>query len=203
MRRIGKFLYARYRAFAPFSCFMSPKADILRGFQRWKWLAMNRRTGRLIEPNIQVQGCLETLNAGISCGEKCQVDVGCILWRGNDAGKIHIGNRTYIGPYCYLGAHDHILQIGEDSMIGAGCYLITSNHQIGDKSRPYREQGFKGADVTLGKNVWLGAHVVVLPGVTIGDHAIVGAGGVVTKDIPPGETWAGIPAKKIQPSEPE
>jgi len=45
--------------------------------------------------------------------------------------------------------------------------------------------------------VWIGCHVVILPGVTIGDHAVIGAGAVVNKDVPPWEKWGGVPAKKI------
>jgi len=51
--------------------------------------------------------------------------------------------------------------------------------------------------VVIGRDVWIGCHVVVLPGVTIGDHAVVAAGAVVTKSIPSGEMWGGVPAKKI------
>ncbi|MBT8038334.1 MAG: acyltransferase [Verrucomicrobiae bacterium] len=83
-------------------------------------------------------------------------------------------------------------------MIGANCYLITVNHRTDHQDIPYAQQGFQGADVRLGQNVWLGSLVVVLPGVTIGDNVIVGAGAVVTRDIPEGETWAGVPARKIK-----
>ena len=63
-----------------------------------------------------------------------------------------------------------------------------------------RGRGFDGADVQIGTNVWIGCHVVVLPGVTIGDHAIIGAGAVVTKTVPAGETWAGVPARIVRQS---
>ncbi|MFC7338098.1 acyltransferase [Haloferula chungangensis] len=109
--------------------------------------------------------------------------------------RILVGEMTYIGPNCFLGAHRHPLKIGRDCMIGARCYLITANHET--CAKPYREQGFRGADVVIGDNVWLGCGVVVLPGVNIGDNAVVGAGAVVTKDVPAGETWAGIPARAI------
>jgi acetyltransferase-like isoleucine patch superfamily enzyme len=83
-------------------------------------------------------------------------------------------------------------------MIGAHSYIITENHGTQRKDIPYAQQGFVGADVTIGKNVWIGCHVTILPGVTIGDHAIIGAGAVVTKRVLDGEAWAGVPAKKLE-----
>ena len=60
------------------------------------------------------------------------------------------------------------------------------------------KQGYRGANIKIGKNVWLGAHVVVLPGVEIGDNAVIGAGAVVIKNVPAGETWLGVPARRKQ-----
>jgi maltose O-acetyltransferase len=59
-------------------------------------------------------------------------------------------------------------------------------------------QGYEGKPITIGRNVWLGAHVIVLPGVTIGDNAVVGAGSVVTTSVSGGEIWAGVPARRIR-----
>lgn len=82
-------------------------------------------------------------------------------------------------------------------MIGANCYVITENHGKQRGDIPFKQQNYDGSDVVIGRNVWLGCHVTVLPGISIGDNAIVGAGAVVTKNIPANETWAGVPAKKI------
>ena len=54
------------------------------------------------------------------------------------------------------------------------------------------------AKVTLGKNVWVGAHATILPGVTVGDNAVIAAGAVVTKDVPANTVVAGVPAKIIK-----
>jgi acetyltransferase-like isoleucine patch superfamily enzyme len=200
-QKIPKYLHAKYRAFAPVSCFDTPRGDVLRGWRRWRWLVRQRRAGRLIEPSVRVQGDLARLDERlILCRGTC-LDQGCILWLGDGTGckgSIHLAERVYVGPYAFLGTSSHKLEIGEDTMIGAHGYIITENHGTARKDIPYARQGYVGADVTIGKNVWVGCHVTILPGVTIGDHAIIGAGAVVTKNVSGGETWAGVPARKIE-----
>jgi acetyltransferase-like isoleucine patch superfamily enzyme len=128
------------------------------------------------------------------------MDRGAILWIGDEdggTGRIALGDGAYIGPYTYIGS-SHKLEIGDHTLIGAFSYIITVNHRTNLVGLPIASQGFRGSNVTIGRNVWLGSHVVVLPGVTIGDNAVVGAGAVVTKSIPPGETWGGVPARQIR-----
>jgi acetyltransferase-like isoleucine patch superfamily enzyme len=126
------------------------------------------------------------------------LDHGVIVWLDEKPGSICLGDWVYVGPYAYLGTASHKLEIGADTMVGAHSYIITENHGTGRKDVPYARQGYVGADVIIGKNVWIGCQVVILPGVTIGDHAIIGAGAVVTKNVPSGETWAGVPARKLR-----
>jgi maltose O-acetyltransferase len=128
------------------------------------------------------------------------IDKGTILWMGEECGEegmIRVGRNAYIGPYCFLGSC-HELEVGEETLIGAHSYLITVNHRTDAASLPLGKQGYNGAPIRLGRNVWLGAHVVVLPGVQIGDGAVIGAGAVVTKSVPSGETWVGVPARKLE-----
>jgi len=201
MAKIWNYLFAKYRACAPVSCLESPRADVLRGWQRWRWLTRQRRAGRLIEPSVRFQGDVASLDECLTLGRGTHLDRGCIFWIGNEAGRkgsIRLAERVYVGPYSFLGTSNHALAIGEDTMIGANSYIITENHGTARKDIPYARQGYAGADVSIGKNVWLGCHVTVLPGVSIGNHAIIGAGAVVTKNVPAGETWAGVPAKKLK-----
>jgi acetyltransferase-like isoleucine patch superfamily enzyme len=171
----------------------------LSGFSRWRWLASQRKKGLLIEPDVRIQGSnLETLNIRLIMGTNVALDRGVTIW--TDSGQIELGDRVYIGPYAYLGTSGYHLRIGEHSLIGSQTYIITVNHSTRRKDIPYVSQGYEGGDVTIGKNVWIGCHVTVLPGVSIGDHAIIGAGAVVTKSVPAGETWAGVPARKIKES---
>jgi acetyltransferase-like isoleucine patch superfamily enzyme len=197
LSKLPKYLYAKYRAFAPISCFESPRSDVMHGWARWRWLVRQRKSGRLVDPSVRIQGELSALDHRLVLGVGANLECGVILWLGEHSGSIQIAVRTYIGPYSFLGTSDHKLEIGEDTMIGAHCYIITENHGTARRDIPYSQQGYTGADVKIGNNVWLGCHVTVLPGVTIGDNSIIGAGAVVTKNIPAGQTWAGVPARPI------
>jgi acetyltransferase-like isoleucine patch superfamily enzyme len=89
------------------------------------------------------------------------------------------------------------LHIGDDCQIAAGCILSDVHHPYEDTSVPMNTIETEFQSIVLEQDVWLGSSVVVLKGVRIGQGAIVGAGAVVTKSIPPYEIWAGVPAKKI------
>lgn len=88
------------------------------------------------------------------------------------------------------------IKIGADTYIGPNCGFYTAIHPITAKERV---EGIESAKpITIGKNVWLGGNVVILPGVTIGDRAVIGAGSVVTKDIPSDVVAVGNPCKVIK-----
>ena len=88
--------------------------------------------------------------------------------------------------------------IGSNTRIAAHCMLIAGNHIFDDPERPIRKQGIRPGLIVIGEDVWLGGGVHVMAGVTIGDHCVVGAGAVVTHDLPPGSIAAGIPARVIR-----
>jgi len=110
--------------------------------------------------------------------------------------KIRIGARTYVNRYTMLDATER-LEIGPDCAIGPGCYLTDHDHGQ-DPSLPPLAQPMPGAPTRLGSRVWLGAHVVVLKGVQIGDRAVIGAGSVVTRDIPADAVAVGVPARVVR-----
>lgn len=163
---------------------------MLRGWQRWCWIIEQRQTGRLIDPTVQIR-CRPPVRERLTLAEGASIDRGVIIWISDEAddaeGRISVGKAAYIGPYSYVGSC-HQISIGEHTLIGAHSYLITVNHRTDRPQLPVASQGFRGGDITIGRNAWLGCHVTVLPGITIGDGVIVGAGSVVTKNIPAGET---------------
>jgi maltose O-acetyltransferase len=104
---------------------------------------------------------------------------------------ISIGDRTFINYDCVMldGA---TLEIGADCQIAPRVQLVTATHPL--EAQPRRDKWESVEPVVIGDNVWLGAGVIVCPGVTIGDDTVVAAGGVVTKDLPAGVLAAGVPA---------
>lgn len=109
--------------------------------------------------------------------------------------SIVVGERVFIGNHCEFNISKSI-QIGNDTNIASGCKFIDHNHGIKLGELIGGQECVEG-DIIIGEGVWLGFNVIVLKSVTIGDGAVVAAGAVVTKPIPPYEVWAGVPAKKI------
>ena len=111
-------------------------------------------------------------------------------------GRIIVNERSRIGSYTFIYG-DGGVEIGKDSLIANHVELISGNHKFRDASRLIRLQGGELKKISIGNDVWLGAYVIVLPGVTIGDGAVVGAGSVVTLDIPSYSIAVGVPAKVV------
>jgi acetyltransferase-like isoleucine patch superfamily enzyme len=110
--------------------------------------------------------------------------------------KIHIGSNTYINRNTFIDAA-LVITIGEDCAIGPGCYITDHDHSI-ESGLPPLAQPLISQPTRIGDRVWLGANVTVLKGVTIGDDAVIGAGSVVTKDIPEGAIAVGVPARVVR-----
>lgn len=109
---------------------------------------------------------------------------------------LKLGDYVGIGRGCCIAIKDY-LEIGSYTRIGANVTILDQDHKFKRNDLIMNQQ----ADirkVKIGKDVWIGANAIVLKGVTIGDGAILGAGSVVTKNIPPYEIWAGVPAKFIK-----
>jgi acetyltransferase-like isoleucine patch superfamily enzyme len=88
--------------------------------------------------------------------------------------------------------------IGSHVNLAQGITVTALNHNFADTSKRIDEQGVNTMPVTIEDDVWIGANAVVLPGVRIGTHAVVAAGAIVTKDVPPHSLVAGVPAKVIK-----
>lgn len=132
-----------------------------------------------------------TLEGGIA------LDEGVVLLCSGAArpDKLVIRRGTYINRYTMIDAHERV-EIGCNCMIGPQCYITDGNHGTAPGTT-VNNQAMKTAPVILEDDVWLGAGVIVLPGVRIGRSAVIGAGAVVTKDVPAQTIFAGVPARSI------
>ena len=114
-------------------------------------------------------------------------------WGGHN---VHFGKGVYANFNLTLVDDTHIY-VGDHTMLGPNVTLATAGHPI---YPPLRQQGYQyNVPIYIGKNCWLGAGVVVLPGVTIGDNTVIGAGSVVTKDIPANVVAVGNPCRVLRP----
>ena len=113
----------------------------------------------------------------------------------NAVGDVMIGDHTRIGLHnTIIGPVD----IGSHVNLAQGITVTALNHNFDDTEKRIDEQGVSTKPVTIEDDVWVGANAVILPGVTIGNHCVVAAGAVVTKDVPPHSLVAGVPAKVIK-----
>ena len=120
--------------------------------------------------------------------------------------KIRIGSNVVIRPGVFMFADERDgagqILVDDDVLIGSSCHFYVANHSFGNTEKPIGSQGYPDPKVSdsihIEHGAWLGANVVVLPGVSIGANSVIGAGSVVTDSIPPGVIAAGNPAKIIR-----
>jgi acetyltransferase-like isoleucine patch superfamily enzyme len=145
-----------------------------------------------------------TLFSGVSLlryPRNIRIDSGVVIKSGvhicpcNPQAVISVGARTTIGFYTFIYASSKIA-IGEDCMIAPFVYIVDSNHGT-DAGVPMNRQSNTAQPINIGNDVWIGAHSIILPGVTIEDGAIVAAGSVVREDVPRNTIVGGMPAKAI------
>lgn len=112
--------------------------------------------------------------------------------------RIYIGDCTTIQPYVHIGAADRV-RIGRGVLMASSVYISDHDHDWSDPDDPViMNARVLAAPVEIGDFVWLGERVIVLRGVTIGAHSVIGAGSVVTRDVPPYTIAVGAPARVIR-----
>jgi acetyltransferase-like isoleucine patch superfamily enzyme/GR25 family glycosyltransferase involved in LPS biosynthesis len=146
--------------------------------------------------NISKSALVEIKNGGlIYVGENTELLEGVVLQ--TYGGLIQIGKNCSINPYTIIYGHGNVI-IGNNVLIAAHCVIIPANHVFNNSNRPINSQGMNIEGIIIEDDVWLGAGVKVLDGVTIGKGAIVAAGAVVTKNVLPNTIVGGVPAKFIK-----
>ena len=125
-------------------------------------------------------------------GENAWVDPPVYFSYGSN---IHIG-RNFYANFNLTIVDDYTVTIGDNVLIAPNVTLSVTGHPVHHELRKNGEM--YSFPITIGNNVWIGSHVVINPGVTIGDNSVIGAGSVVTKDIPPNVVAAGVPCRIIR-----
>ena len=128
-------------------------------------------------------------------GQQTSVQMKCRFLNGR---KVFFGDRNVINFGCLFDGRHYQIKTGSDVSIGPEATILTLGH---DPQSP--DFSDKGGDVIIGDHVWIAYRAIILPGVTIGDGAIIGAGSVVTKDVEPYTIVAGNPAKFIKHRNPD
>lgn len=125
---------------------------------------------------------------------KVRIYEGTTLWYPY---RIKIGNNVTLNEWVYISGYGNVT-IGDAVRIGSRTTIISSDHEFGDRNKKIYQQGIKSrGGVTIEDDVFIGTGVIILDGVTIGTHSVIGAGSVVTKNILPYSVVAGNPAKVI------
>ena len=126
-------------------------------------------------------------------GEGCYIEPP--LYANHAGGHVHFGK----GIYCNFGltlVDDTHIYVGDHTMFGPNVVVATAGHPILPE---LRQRGYQyNFPVRIGKNCWIGAGVLIMPGITIGDHVVLGAGSVVTRDIPSRVVAAGNPCRVLR-----
>lgn len=134
-------------------------------------------------------------NGRITLGNGVRTGTEVWLVTANNA-EINVGENSILNSYNILNG-GHGLKIGANCIFGGFVYINTSDHGF-RKEELIQKQGFFGAPIEVGDDVWLGGHVFINKGVKIGDGAVIGAGAIVTKDIPQYSIAVGNPANVIK-----
>jgi acetyltransferase-like isoleucine patch superfamily enzyme len=151
------------------------------------------RRGRDVVIGRRVQ--LEALYGGVLVlGDGCHIgDRTRIVVQG---GRVEIGAGTTLGERCTIVAHERV-SIGRQAWLDDGAVLVDFDHVVDDVERPIRAQALVCSPIVIGDGARIGLGAGVLRGVSVGAHAIVGPHAVVTRDVPPGITVGGVPARPV------
>jgi maltose O-acetyltransferase len=128
-----------------------------------------------------------------TCGEGVNIETGAVFGRGN---RVWLGKFSDLGINCEIHGEVHI---GDYTFMGPSVAIWTTNHAFNRTDIPMMYQGQQPErPVFIGDDVWIGTRVTILPGVNVGNHAIIGAGSVVTRNVPNWAIVAGNPARVIK-----
>ncbi len=161
---------------------------------RWTLFKISARTGCVFEPGVEVRNPDRlTIGGGTIVASGVLLHCGGFAWS-NGGGGISLGSDSYVGPHSVLfGAGE--IHIGDKVAIGPDCVITSHGHRFGRLDVPILDQDTRFERVTIEDDVYIGAGAVILHGVTVGKGAVIGAGSVVPRDVPPHSVVLGVPAR--------
>jgi acetyltransferase-like isoleucine patch superfamily enzyme len=164
------------------------------GRRRARRRLLSQGDGVRIHPTVDIRS-----PERLVVGPQAFVDCGVVLHCGGmdwspPEGGILIGARSYIGPNSVLFGAGGI-EIGDSALISPSVVITSHQHTFARSDVDIREQPLEFGRVVIERDVWIGANATVLPGVRVGEGSIVGAGAVVTRDVPPRTVVLGVPAE--------
>lgn len=157
--------------------------------------------------NVKIGAQTKIMNSAVlDAAKKGSIVIGknCLLNRNTMllcfGGNIYIGDYVNINPFSVLYGYGG-LKIGNRVSVASGCTIVPMSHVFSDPNRFIQEQGLTAKGIAIEDDVWIGANVTILDGVKIGRGSVIGAGSVVTKDIPAYSIAVGVPCEVIRKRE--
>ncbi|MFM1922007.1 MAG: hypothetical protein RLZZ303_3641 [Candidatus Hydrogenedentota bacterium] len=161
---------------------------------RWRERALRRACKRVGEgcefvgPNIEIKGHVEL-------GDGCVIH-GNVVLRTHKGGAIVLGKGVELSDYCIVQVNGRVT-VGDGSYLGPFAVVRDTNHTFHGTAAHWRYTPHETAPIVIGQECYIGGSTYILPGVTIGDGAVVAPGSIVNKNIGPLEVWAGAPAIRV------
>ena len=137
------------------------------------------------------------MGGSLSLGDRVYILRDCVLETGI-GGCLSIGEGTWIHPRCQINAYKGSIKIGRKVQIAPNCAFYSYDHGFMPGEAINAQPLYTKGDINIGDEVWFGVGVIVLSGVTIGRGAVIGAGSLVTRDIPPECVAVGVPARVVK-----
>lgn len=150
-------------------------------------LGAGTRLGRHVTIRANTQD-----SSGIRIGNQVLVQDGVVI--NANQGSVSIGDRCWLGPFCLVYGNGGV-RIGKDVLVAGHTSINSISHRAERCDIPINAQGLICAPVVIEDDVWIGLNAVILQGITLGRGAIIGAGAVVTRDVPPWSIAVGVPAR--------
>ncbi|MFL6206885.1 MAG: acyltransferase [Acidimicrobiales bacterium] len=157
--------------------------------QEERHAAISDRTGATLGDRVYLAEDASIACESLAIGDRSYVAKGCVL-----RDRITIGEDCTLNPYVTMAGR---VTLGDGVRIASYAALYGFNHVFDDVETPIWWQGLTERGIVVEDDVWIGTHVVICDGVTVGAHSVLGAGSVVTKDVPPYSVVGGVPARTI------